>query len=735
MYPSMALMALASRQLGVPVKWIEDRNEHLVASTAAGQRLTEMEGAFDESGVLLALRIKQLENLGAYIRAPEPAALYRMHSTASGPYKVRHIAIENRAVVTNQVPTGLNRGFGGPQFVYPLERLMDKAARKFGIDTIEMRRRNLVDASAMPYEGPAGSVLDSGDYHAAVVEVARIAGLDELKRRQDDARKAGRKFGIGIACSVETSASNMAYVNLAMSAEQRARSLPKSGAHASAYLTMDATGQVTVHIDSTPAGQGHRTVAGQIVADAMGVKPEDVDVVTALDTQAGPWSITSGNYANRFSTTVASAIALAARQSADKLKLVAAAALGVTPAQVVLAGGKASAPGGRNEPIPIRRLAAQLHWNAAGTPDGVDLIAETAMFSPRFLKPGDDNDVLRSSLTYTFQVDLAAVEIDPATSTAHVVRYASVHDVGNQLNPALVEGQALGGFVHGLGAALYERLAYRSDGTPIAQTFQDYLVPTAPEAPRPVLGHVSSPSPYTLHGSKGLGDGCTMTVPAAIGNAVADALGREEIAPPFTPARILAYADDGDADWALRAPPARSKTARAWMLSGAGSTEIAAPVDVVWQAMLDPERLSKAIPGCRDLVRTGEDRYTASVRLSVAGIGTTVAAAIALVDPEPPKRVTLKGEASSDLGDGEGEALVTLTPTASGGTRLDYEWGGDLSGKAAAIGHRMLAGVMSRVVAQIFDRLGADITGQRPRSMLGEMIEFLFGLIGRKSAR
>jgi carbon monoxide dehydrogenase subunit G len=151
--------------------------------------------------------------------------------------------------------------------------------------------------------------------------------------------------------------------------------------------------------------------------------------------------------------------------------------------------------------------------------------------------------------------------------------------------------------------------------------------------------------------------------------------------------------------------------------------------------MLDPERLSKAIPGCRDLVRTGEDRYTASVRLSVAGIGTTVAAAIALVDPEPPKRVTLKGEASSDLGDGEGEALVTLTPTASGGTRLDYEWGGDLSGKAAAIGHRMLAGVMSRVVAQIFDRLGADIAGQRPRSMLGEMIEFLFGLIGRKSAR
>ena len=713
MYPTMVLMALVSRHLGVAVKWIEDRVEHLIASSASGARLTEMEGGFDAEGVLEVLRIRQLENLGAYIRAPEPAALYRMHSTASGPYRVRHLAIDNRAVVTNQMPTGLNRGFGGPQFCYPLERLMDTAAKGLGLDPREIRRRNLVPPAAFPYATPAGSVLDSGDYTAALAEAERLADAVGFAERRREAEARGRKRGLGVACSVETSASNMAYVNLSMTEAQKAKALPKSGATASAMLAMDGTGNVTLHIDSAPNGQGHQTVAAQIAADELGLTPADIEVVTAIDTQATPWSITSGNYANRFSTTVASAIAEAARKAAGKLKAVAAPALGVPPDQVVLRAGQASAPGGRNVSIPIRRLAAELHWNAGLSPDGVHAIREVATFSPRIMGVPDEQERLRSALTYTFQVDIAEVEIDTETSAVEVVRYVTVHDVGNQLHPKLVEGQALGGFLHGLGAALFERVAYRADGTPMAQTFQDYLVPTAPEAPRPIVGHVTSPSPLTAHGSKGLGDGCSMTAPAAIGNAVADALDIEGMVPPFTPARLFAYGQGSDPDWALADLATAAKTDRgaARMLNGSGEVEIAASAETVWRALLDPEVLRRVVPGCRTLGRIGDDRYRATAHLSVAGIGGAVSGEIAITEQQAPHAARLTGRAEGNLGFGEGDADISLTPTAAGGTRLTYRYGIDVGGKVAAIGHRMLAGVMAGLAKELFTRLGRVVTG------------------------
>ena len=247
---------------------------------------------------------------------------------------------------------------------------------------------------------------------------------------------------------------------------------------------MDPLGSVVVHIDSVPNGQGHKTVVAQIVADELGVKPQDVAVVSDLDTLHGPWSITSGNYANRFSAVVSSAVALAARKGATKLRAVAARMLGVAPDAVELANGMASAPGARNEPIPIRRLAAQLHWDSSNPPHGVDgAIAETVEFSPSILGVPDEQDRLRSSLTYTFQCDIAAVEVERDTGRVHVRRYVTVHDVGNMLNPALVEGQIHGGFAHGFGAGMMERVTYGADGTLLTGTFQDYLCPTAPELP------------------------------------------------------------------------------------------------------------------------------------------------------------------------------------------------------------------------------------------------------------
>src|SRR5690606_8264718 len=247
--------------------------------------------------------------MGAYIRAPEPASVYRMHSTSNGCYRVRNIAIQNDLVLTNQTPIGLNRGYGGPQFYFALERIMDIAARELGIDPAELRRRNFIPKEAFPYTAPAGSILDSGDYARALDQLLEQGDYAELKRRREERRAQGRLYGIGFAAGVEPSGSNMAYVSLAQTAEQRSQADSKSGANASAVVAIDPSGQVTVRLDSSPNGQGHATAAAQIVADALGLKPQDVDVVTEMDTLTTAWSIASGNYSNRFAAIVVDAIA------------------------------------------------------------------------------------------------------------------------------------------------------------------------------------------------------------------------------------------------------------------------------------------------------------------------------------------------------------------------------------------------------------------------------------------
>ena len=306
-YAYMVLIAAVSRLVGVPVKWTEDRLEHLMASSSATDRTGEVEAAFAKDGELIGLRYRNVVNLGAYIRAPEPASVYRMHSTSSGAYRVKNLAIDNTLVVTNRMPAGLNRGYGGPQFYFALERIMEIAGRGLGIDAAELRRKNLVRKEEFPYDSPAGSQLDSGDYVKCLDEVLRLSDYPSLLARRDAARKAGKLFGIGFALGVEPSGSNMAYVSLAQTAEQRNKAEPKSGANASVTISIDPSGAITVQLDSTPNGQGHATVAAQIVAQELGVQPDDVDVLTEADTRTIAWSIASGNYSNRFASAVTSA--------------------------------------------------------------------------------------------------------------------------------------------------------------------------------------------------------------------------------------------------------------------------------------------------------------------------------------------------------------------------------------------------------------------------------------------
>lgn len=704
-YAYMVLIAAVSRILGVPVKWTEDRLEHLMASSSATDRTGEVEAAFTNEGELIGLRYRNVVNLGAYIRAPEPASVYRMHSTSSGAYRVRNLAVDNTLVVTNRMPVGLNRGYGGPQFYFALERIMEIAARGLGIDAAEIRRKNLVRKDEFPYDSPAGSILDSGDYQACLDEVLQIADYPALIARREAAAKSGKLFGVGFALGVEPSGSNMAYVGLAQTAEQRGKAEPKSGANAAVTISIDPSGGITVQLDSTPNGQGHATVAAQIVADELGVKPEDVDVLTETDTRTTAWSIASGNYSNRFASAVTGAVLCCARRLGDKLRAMAADEFQVSAEDVELAGGAARVKHNSQQAVGVGRLASRAHWNPAGMPGGVSAgMTETFVLDAPTLTSPDSADRVASAMTYGFVADLAAIEIDRATGRIEIIKYVSVHDVGTMLNPKIVEGQINGGFAHGLGAALYEELVHDRAGNFVSGTFAEYLCPTAPEMPRIDIGHVSTPTPVNMTGAKGMGDGSSMLAPAALANAAADALGREDIDLPLSLNRVWELANGRDATISGTYGGAQRKAGEVELggsLQGEGFTNLSAPPAEVWRRLLDPDVLAAVIPGCRKMERAGADAFEAEVSIGVAGIRGVYAAKIRIGAQTPPNSMRMEFVAQGRLGNGRGAALVDLAPEGEG-TRLSYRYGADVGGTVAAVGNRMLGSVTGVLIGQFF---------------------------------
>ncbi len=535
-YVYVVLLGLASRKLGIPVRWTEDRLEHLAGSATATARETEVEAAFAADGELLALCYDAIDDVGAYLRAPEPATTYRMHGSLSGAYRVRNVAARNRVVLTNRCPSGLNRGFGGPQLYFPLERTMAIAAGRLGLDPAELVRRNLVGADEFPYRTPSGGLYDSGDYEGALDEALELSRYAERREEQHHARAEGRLFGIGLAIVVEPSISNMGYITLAQTPEERAQTLPKSGNAEGATIAVSPLGGITVRIGTTPQGQGHATVCAQVAADALGVEPDDVEVLTSVDTSTSAWTVASGNYSSRFSGVGAGAVHLAAQKLAAKLRAIAAHELGVEAHEVELREGKAWAG---EASVSLRRLAGLAHWNPDALPPGVEPgLVENAFYAAPNLAPPDAQDRVASSAAHGFIADVAVVEVDRETGQVVVLDYTTVHDAGRLLNPLLVEGQVRGGFAHGVGPALFERVEHDEDGNLLTGSFMDYLCPTAPDLPPLTIGHRETPSPFTALGAKGLGEGNTMSVPAAIANAVADALGIDELELPLTPPRV-----------------------------------------------------------------------------------------------------------------------------------------------------------------------------------------------------
>lgn len=729
-FPYVVLTAIAARVAGRPVKWIEDRLEHLMASSVATNRVTTLTAAVAQDGRILALDWDQIEDTGAHLRAPEPATLYRMHGNMTGAYAIEHLRIRNRIVLTNKMPTGLNRGFGGPQVYFALERLVQKIAVTLKLDPLDIVRRNLIPADAFPYRTASGALYDSGDYPAAVAIAIDEGGLAELKARRETARREGRLYGIGYAVVVEPSVSNMGYITAVLTPEQRAKAGPKNGAQATATIGIDAVGSVAVHVASTPQGQGHRTVLSQVVADEFGLKPGDIRVITELDTARDAWSIASGNYSSRFAAAVAGATQIAATRLRGKLAAVAAKLLDADLDAIVFENGRIHA-GDQAKSLPFARVASSSHWSPAELPQGIDhTIRETVFWSPPQLTAPTEDDRVNSSLCHGFIFDICAVEVDRATCEVKIDRYVTMHDCGRILHPGMVAGQVTGSFAHALGAALYEESSYTPDGSLSSGTLADYLIPTMMEVPELRILHHESPSPFTPLGAKGVGEGNCMSTPVCIANAIADALGVEDITLPVTPARLAPHVHGAEPEPEASPVVRKASTAKAGerALTGSGQAVVEASRQQIWNMLLDPATLMSVIPGAHNVEKVSASEFHADVTLGIGPVKGRYRAKIKLSDMKEPETVTLSGGTEGALGSGRGTGVVTLTE-ADGRTSVAYTYEAAVGGKIASIGGRLLDGAAKVVIGQFFEALAEKASGKRG-SPLMSMIRRLLALLG-----
>lgn len=526
-YPYLTLLGLLAMKVDVPVKWIEDRREHLLASSTQTDRVSYREVAVRKDGTILAVRTRLYDNVGGYLRTPEPATTFRPIGNVVGPYRVQNLELDAHVVMTNKCPTGPNRGYGCQHYYFEQERVMDMIAAQLELDPAEVRLRNFIQPEQFPYTTPTGGIYDSGDYPKAFRLALEMFKYAEMREEQKRARAAGRLYGIGIATGVDPSVSNMGYLTIALHPDVRSRPeyLEKSGAADTATVKMDPLGRVTVFLTTTPQGQGHETTISQIVADELGLTPQDITVIDECDTAKNIWSISSGTYSSRFASVGTSAVAIAARSLRAKIHRIAAHLLCVPVDQLEVGGGRFHARGAPERSIRLSHVAGTAHWNPNKLPEGMEVgLHATETFSfPRALPP-DEQDRVNSSQTYGFMVDICAVEVDPDTGHVEILKYVSVHDAGTIINPGIVAGQIYGGALHGIAGALFEENVYDEQGQCLTATLVDYECPFATEAPVLEIGHIESPSPFTPLGSKGAGESSSETAPACIGNGIADAV-------------------------------------------------------------------------------------------------------------------------------------------------------------------------------------------------------------------
>jgi aerobic carbon-monoxide dehydrogenase large subunit len=518
-YPEDLLIAYAARHLRRPVRWIEERREHLMSATHSRDQLHDLEIGFDDDGRILALRDDYLVDCGAW-NPIGSAVAYNTAVHLTGPYKIDNFAASGRIVVTNKVPNAPYRGAGRPEAAFAMERAIDLIARELNLEPAEVRRRNMIRADempfrvGMPYRDGEPIVYDSGDYPAALENALNaVGGIDAFRQRQSAARAQGRYFGLGIGCYIEGTG---------------------VGPFESAFVRIEPNGMIYISSGACPQGQGMETIFAQVAADMWKVRPEDVTVALA-DTAA--IAIGFGTMASRSTVTTSAAMHFASERLRDKVFAIAGHLLECAVADLELRDGGVGIVGVPGAMVPLARIAqaSRPGWENP-RPPGVDAgLEETFYWQPE-------------TVTWSYAVHVAIVEVDRDTGRARIDDYAVAHDCGTVVNPMLVEGQIMGGAAQGLGGILSEAITYDVNGQLLSGSLMDYALPVAGDIPPMRIVHMHSPSPLNPLGVKGVGEGGAVAPPVAVANAVCDALapfGVEVNATPLDPAALARAAGAG----------------------------------------------------------------------------------------------------------------------------------------------------------------------------------------------
>jgi carbon-monoxide dehydrogenase large subunit len=513
-YPDEVLVCLAAMRLGVPVKWIEDRQEGFLASVHSRQQIHSARLAFDDDGRFVALHTDIVGDIGAHPSNVGAGPALVSASMIEGPYRFDAAGARVRCVLTNKTPTGAYRGFGMQQGAWVRERLVDEAARMLGMDPAEIRRRNMIRGDELPFTTRTRQNYESGDY---------VTALDRAVELVHDAPpppEDGRRRGIGLSSYVE-------FTGLGPSKVQQIVNF-RLGGFETAVVRMEADGSVTVSTGVCPHGQGLETSLAQLAADALGVPIEDVKVVYG-DTATAPYSST-GTIASRSMAVGGGAVVRSAARVRSKLLDAAGHMLETSPDDLELVDRSARVRGAPSRAIPLKELAEKV-WLGWDVPEGME--------------PGlEERDVHDpQDISYSYATHAAAIAVDTETGEIEIERYVVVHDCGVMVNPMIVEGQIHGGVAQGLGGAFLEEMVYDAEGNPLTTTFMDYLLPGSADVPDMVIEHTEVPSPFIPGGMKGMGEGGTIAPAAAIGNALANAI--PELADlvtdtPLSPARVWA---------------------------------------------------------------------------------------------------------------------------------------------------------------------------------------------------
>jgi len=511
-YAEDVAVTAAAKLLGRSIKWIEDRREHFLGAAQERDQHWSMEIALDEAARIVGLRGRLMHDLGAY--ALQDVNLpYNSASTLTGPYAVPAFAMEVAVIVTNKVPVSSVRGAGYPQASFVMERLIDLAAAKLGLDRAEIRRRNLIPADKMPYTKPlktrAGAevVYDSGDYPASQAAIVAAIEWDGFAARQQAARAHNRLIGIGLAHAMKGTG---------------------RGPFESGVVRISPSGRISVYTGAAAIGQGLRTALAQICSGELGVAPDAVQVISG-DTAVVPIGL--GAFASRQLVTAGSSVLLAAKAVARKAKKLASHVLEVAEADLELADGRLRVVGAPQLGVSLGELSRILQGAPGyGFPPGME--------------PGLQESVnfRTDALAYANACHAAEVEVDAETGEVRILRYVALQDSGVLVNPLIVDGQVHGGIAHGIGNALLEWMGYDEGGQPVTTNFAEYLMPTAPNFPMFETRYLQTPSPLNPLGAKGAGEVGTIPAAAAVVSAIEDALrpyGVRITRFPVTPALLV----------------------------------------------------------------------------------------------------------------------------------------------------------------------------------------------------